>query len=447
MAGLKVNCGDDAPSEKHVMTGRFFARIAVVITILAAFFPAPSFAALTAGDAAALLAEGRAEEAYRAYLELLRADPGDAAVNLGLARAALAAGRHHQAVMAYERVLAAYPNDAALWRELAEVYESYGDGEMAAECLKRAEAEHAAAYASSGGRFARSAVLRFGAYHDSNINQGLGDSRVNLGVWSLNIPDGRAIGSGGLYLDGRYDAGWKLSEAGNWWAMWGGAFNARFSFENELRSIGRVYSQMYKVSAGLRRLTSRDVFDARVFGEILDYDFYDTVYGFGLEASYIHEMNPSLQWILTGGVSNRRYVRSMSQTGTYANAGLYARFFLGAARHEFTLGGRFSKGDANSDRYSHDGAEALASFLFKLGNGYEFSPGVIYAEERYDAPASALETEERRDDRVTWFVSLSRQIDKRKKVEFSYQYTDNSSNSPLYRYDRHIFSVGMAWTL
>jgi hypothetical protein len=413
--------------------------------ILAAFSPAPSSAAPE--DAAALLAEGRAEEAYRAYLALLRADPGDAAVNLGLARAALASGHPHQAVMAYERVLAIYPEDVSLWRELAGVYESYGDAEMAAECMKRANAGYSGTYVASRGRSVSSAVLRFGAYHDSNPNQGLDDPHVDLGDnWSLTISDGVAIESGGLYLGGQYNAGWKLSEEGNWWAMWGGAFNARFSLEDELSSIGRRYSQWYKVSAGLRRLEAQDVFDARVFGEILDYDFYDTVYGFGLETSFIHAMSPALQWILTGGVSDRRYIRGMDQTGIYSNAGLYARFFLGESRHEFTLGGRFMSGNANSDRYSYNGTEAFASLRLKLGNGYELSPGAIYAEERYDAPASALETEDRRDDRVTCFISFSRQIDERKKAEFSYQYTDNSSNSPLHRYDRHLFSIGMAWT-
>jgi tetratricopeptide (TPR) repeat protein len=412
--------------------------------ILAAFSPAPSFAA--SEDAAALLAEGHAEEAYQAYLALLRADPGDVAVNLGLARAAWASGHPHQAVMAYERVLAIYPEDTSLWRELAGVYESYGDAEMAAECMKRAKAGDTGTPVSPQARFVHSATLRFGAYHDSNPNQGLDDPHVNLGDnLNLIIPDGVAIESGGLYLGGQYNAGWKLSEEGNWWAMWGGSFNTRFSFDDDLSSINRRYSQWYKVSAGVRRLAARDVFDARVFGEILDCDFYDTVYGFGLESSFIHEMSPALQLILTGGVSNRRYIRGMNQTGTYSNVGLYVRFFLGESRHEFTLGGRCTAGNAKSDRYSYDGTEAFASLRLKLGNGYELSPGVTYSEERYDDPANALETEDRHDDRVTYFISFSREIDDRKKVEFSYQYTDNSSNSPLQCYDRHLFSIGMAW--
>jgi hypothetical protein len=349
--------------------------------------------------------------------------------------------------MAYERALAMSPGDPVILRELADVYDSFGDTEMAA--LYRSQAGRGEIFQPTGGgggeRFRSSAVLRMGAFYDGNANSGLDSGSVTLGNWRVTLDGAEKIDGGGVYLGGQYDSENRISDGGAWHITLGGAFSARYAAGDGLGDIGRRFSQWYRASLGLRRRTERNVFDARLFGEISDYDFYDTVYVHGLETAFAHAVTPRLHLISTAAISGRRYVRSTGQSGTYGYIGEYARFFFGRDAHEFTLGGRLYMGDAKSARYTYDGWEASASFRFKLKNGYEILPGVTYAEESYDAPASALESDRRRDERIIWNLGVIKQLNKTKRLELNYQYTDNSSNSELHSYDRHFISMGAAW--
>jgi hypothetical protein len=396
---------------------------------------------------------GNAEATYRAYMARLRENPDDPETNLGLARAAMAAKRPHQAIMAYERLLAKFPDDPAVWRELAAVYSSIGDDEMARRCLARGDstagipgADSAGRLNASADRFRRTSKLSLGTYYDSNANQGPSSSNVTLGNWTLRLLDAEPAETGGAYLGGQTDMRYRLSETGAWWVTGSGAFNIRYSFAPELADIGRTFSQWYRASVGLRRLTAADLFDVRLAGEVFDYDFYDTVYSYGLEATLLHAVSPRFHLFAAAGLYDRRYVRAMGQTGTYGYIGPYARFIFGGAGHEFTVGGRFISGETRESRHTYDGFEASASFNFKVGSGFEISPGVTYAEERFDAPATALESENRTDGRISWNLGVVYRLDERKSAEFMYRYSVNSSVSDIYDYDRHTVNLGIAWT-
>jgi tetratricopeptide (TPR) repeat protein len=395
-----------------------------------------------------------AQAAYSAYMARLRADPDDTETNLGLARAAMAANRPHQAIMAYERLLAKFPDDSAIWRELAAVYSSIGDGEMARRCLAHSDsladgipgAGSSNRLNAAADRFRRTSKLRLGTYYDSNANQGPSSSNVTLGNWTIRLLDADAIETGGAYLGGQTDVSYRLSETGAWWVTSGGAFNLRCSFASDLTDIDRTFSQWYRASVGLRRATATDLFDVRLTGEVFDYDFYDTVYSYGLASTLLHAVTPRFHLFAVAGIDSRRYIRSMGKSGTYGYIGPYARFIFGDAGHEFTVGGRFISGETRESRHSYDGFEASASFNFKVGKGFEISPGVTYAEERFDAPATALESENRADERILWNLGIVYHIDERKSAEFMYQHAGSASNSDIYDYDRDILSLGIVWT-
>jgi hypothetical protein len=356
--------------------------------------------------------------------------------------------------MAYERLLAKFPDDSEIWRELAAVYSSIGDGEMARRCLAHGDyladgipgTGSARRLNAAAERFRRTSRLRAGTYYDSNANQGPSSSTVTLGDWTIRLLDSDAVETGGAYIGGMTDMRYRLSETGPWWVTGGGAFNLRYSFASDLADIDRMFSQWYRASVGLRRATAADLFDVRLTGEVFDYDFYDTVYSYGLESTLLHAVNPRFHLFAVSGLHDRRYSRAVGQTGTYGYIGPYARFIFGEAGHEFTAGGRFISGKTRESRHSYDGFEVSASFNFKVGNGFEISPGVTYTEERFDAPATALEFENRDDRRILWHLGVVYHIDERKSVEFMYQHVSNASNSGIHDYDRDILSLGMVWT-
>jgi hypothetical protein len=380
-------------------------------------------------------------------MALLREDPENYAVNLGLARAALASNRPHHAIMAYDRLLDKNPNDASLWREMAKAYAAAGDGERAEMCLARAENLSAGAGldGSNAPRFRKTASLRAGVYFDSNANQGPESDETRAWNTTIRLLNSDELDTMGLYLGGRLDAAYKLSESGPWYATGGISASLRYGFDSALSEINRVYSQSYKAYAGVRHAGPASFFDLALFGEIFDYDFYDTVYSYGAEAVFLRAVVPRFHLVTRAGISNRRYVRNMPQTGNLGYAGQYFRFIFGENAHEFTFGARYIDAGADSARYSYSGPEYSAFFNFKIGGNLEISPGVVYAEERYDASGMPWESHNRRDRRVSYNLGITRRVNETASVEFMYQYLDVSSDSAFSSYDRHNASLGLAW--
>jgi tetratricopeptide (TPR) repeat protein len=421
-------------------TRAFGASVFLFFAIAAAVFSAPS--AWADGDS-----EKASEETFAAYMAMLRADPSSDEANLGLARAAMASGRFHHAIMAYERMLAKYPGDDSLWRDLADAYRAAGDEETARWCLARADGAGAAESAGRNApRFRKTVRLRAGVYYDSNANQGPESDEARIGSIKIRLRDADEVETAGLYLGGRIDATYRLSEAGPWFATAGASANLRYGFDGALRKIDRTFSQWYAAYAGVRRAAGTNIFDFALTGEIFDYDFYDTIYSYGAEAAFVHAARPRLHLITRAGVSDRRYARSPSQNGVYGYAGQYFRFIFGAKGHEFTIGARYVAADAESSAYSYSGPEYSARFNFRVNDRLEISPGIVYAVERYDAPGAFWENHDRRDERLTLSLGLTRRLNETTAAEFAYQYSDLSSDSAFRSYDRHNASLGLVWT-
>ena len=56
-----------------------------------------------------------------------------------------------------------------------------------------------------------------------------------------------------------------------------------------------------------------------------------------------------------------------------------------------------------------------------------------------------LETSDREDDRLRAGLDLTYAINESWSVETGYYYTNNDSNSELYKYDQHVANLGLAW--
>ncbi|MDR1471966.1 MAG: carbohydrate porin [Synergistaceae bacterium] len=404
--------------------------------------------------AAELLLAGRAEEAYPIYLALLREDPGSDEVNFGLARASASSSRPYQAIMAYERLIAKYPAEFRLYREIANAYMSIGDSDMATRYLSRDASlapDDISAWASRAGkaysRFQSQGKLRFGLMSDSNGNQGPGSDRLALGNFIVTIP-GDSTEQGGLggWIAGDYDAAYRTSRGGPWWVVGDAHFYIRALDSAGLRSLDQDYSQWYRIAGGIRHSAPASLFDLRLKGEVFDYDFYNTVYSLGAELTYTKALSGSFHLVTRAGLERRDYVRNGDYDGTYSFIGQYARFVFGERGHELIVGARGLWADAETARASWDGWEVSTSMRFKLKNRWEISPSLLYAEENYGAPATVLETADRRDRRFRAGLRAAYRINEVWSAEMDYSYTHNESNSSLREYGRHLVTLGLVWS-
>ena len=405
-------------------------------------------------EAATLLQQGKATEAYELYSSLLREAPEDDAINLGLARAALVASRPNQALMAYLRMLEKHPNEAVLHKEIAQAYMALGDREKAEQHLTRdpklSAQETDSALNALDKRYERFQVhgtVRSGAVYDTNANQGPASNTMTLGLWqNVRIEGAEAKESFGAYLGTQLDIGYRLEQAGPWWLVADVQTYARGNANNDLANNYNRHWQWGRVAVGARHLTNRNLFDIRLKGEVFDYEFNQHVLAAGPELMYVHAVRPDVQLVSRGGVELRDYSGNRQRNGPYWNVGQYGRVFFGKDNHEFMLGGRYAGSSVTQNNFSYNGWEGMARFTFKLPYKLELVPQVTYGEDYYKGPATTLETEKRQDERWRTSLGLNWRFAENWCVETSWQYTDNKSNSQLNQYDQHLFSSGIAWS-
>ena len=405
--------------------------------------------------AAALLKEGRADEAYNMYRDLALENPDDDVAVLGLARAGAAGKQWNQAVMAYEMLLERYPGTATLHSELSHVYMMMG--ERAAAETEQAKAQGAGVTGESlpdldkletrYSRFQAHGKLRAGLLYDSNVNLGPETSNLHLGNWRVYAPDAANKSSFGAYLGLDLDLGWQLSRDSGWWLVgdvkgfWRGFEDASLHDDLRIRE-----SQWARGAVGIRHIGSKTLFDVRFKADIFDYEFLQHVHSMGPELTFVYAFTPRIQSISVAGWDSRIYSAGPERNGGYPWVGEYLRFLIGEKNHELMLGGRINWGRSNFDDYSYEGWEASARVVFKLPHRFEFAPFASVAQEFYHGPATVLEVEERLDTRWRFGATLTWHVNESWALETSYQFTDNISNSEIYDYSQHLVTAGVSWS-
>lgn len=443
--------------------------VSLVAALLCLFFAVPPvFAddsdparrtALESGkvEAAALLQRGKAKDAYELYRRLFLEEPEDDAVNLGLARSAAQAGRWNQAVMALERLLEKYPDEAPLYAEAARAYMALDDkpnAEKALAALRRldASASREDTDALLGkledryGLFQAHGRVRFGILYDSNANQGPESNSMDLGNWRVTLDNAEAVESFAAYLGADIDLGRKFERDSPWWIVGDAQAQVRSNDNNDLRYSRTRQSLWGRGAAGLRRLSAETLFDLRLKAEIFDYEGYQHVSTLGPEAIFLWAVTPSVHLITRGGLDRRVYSRDPERNGAYYSAGQYLRLLFGEGNHSLMFGARYTGASTDRDDYGCEGWEGSARLSLNLPHGFELAPFVAFSQEFYHGPATVLETKKREDDKRRLGSALTWRINESWSVETLYQYSRNTSVSPLYDYDQHLISAGVAWS-
>lgn len=408
-------------------------------------------------EAADLLRSGDSAGAYELYSRLYRDNPDDDEVVLGLARSAAAAGKHNQAVMAYERLIALYPNDPGLYAEIAASYMALNDRATAERYMAKVRAldskttEEQTTLAldtmeRSNDRFQYHGRVRVGVLYDSNANQGPSTSTMDIGNFrDVVVPGVQSKETFGGYLGADVDFGWRTTPDGSWWMVSDfGAF-VRGNTNSDLARTDSRESQWGRAALGARRLTSTTLFDLRFKAEIFDYELTQNISAVGPEAVFLWAVTPSVQLISRGSLDKRTYSQDGGRDGAYYWLGQYLRLFMGERNHEVLFGARYLGGVADNGNYSYSGWEGSLGFTFKLPYQFELSPFVSFTQEFYHGPATVLEGKDRQDDRWRTGANLVYHINEDWDAELLYQYTNNDSNSPLYDYDQHLVTAGVAW--
>ncbi|MDR3038343.1 MAG: surface lipoprotein assembly modifier, partial [Candidatus Adiutrix sp.] len=241
------------------------------------------------------------------------------------------------------------------------------------------------------------------------------------------------------------DLGRKFERDSNWWLVGDVQAYLRGNANNDLGRIHSRESQWGRGAVGLRRLTATTLAELRFKAELFDYEWFQNVAACGPEMTFLYAATPALQLITRGSLDRRVYSRDPARNGAYYSLGQYARFFFSGRNHEFTLGAQYRGGAPDKPDYAYDGWEVSARPLFKLPRGFEISPAVGYGQDNYRGPATVLETEKRRDERLRAGVGLTYRLTETWSVECGWQYTRNRSTSALYTYDQHVATTGLAW--
>jgi tetratricopeptide (TPR) repeat protein len=409
-------------------------------------------------DAAALMQQGKYASAYEMYMRLLRQAPDDDEINLNLARSSMHSGRYNQSVMAYERLTEKYPAEPVLYMELAQAYMALEDRQSAERAMATArelnpnisKADNDRLLDSLEKRYEHWQVhgkLRSGLLYDSNATFGPSSTTMNLGTWQVTVPDSEAKNSFGAYLGANLDMGWKAERDTPWWIVGDVQGLARGNSNPSLDDVHSRTSEWGRAAIGVRHLTPTTMFDLRVKSEVFDYQWYQNVSASGTEATWLWAVTPSWHLITRGTLDARAYSRDGDRNGAYWTLGQYVRRYFGESNHEIMLGVSYLGGNTPEKAdYCYTGLEASARVVLKLPKRFELSPFVSFEKDWYNGPATALETSNRLDQKWRTGATLTWHVTDAWSVETSYQYTHNSSESPLYRYDQSLVSLGVAWS-
>lgn len=409
-------------------------------------------------DAATLMQQGKYASAYEMYMRLLREAPDDDEVNLNLARSSMQSGRYNQAVMAYERLTEKYPSEPVLYVELAQAYMALEDRQNAESAMATArklnpnisKADNDKLLDSLEKRYEHWQVhgkVRSGLLYDSNATFGPASTSMDVGVWKVDLPDAKAKSTFGAYLGANLDLGWKAERDTPWWIVGDAQGLARGNSNPSLDNVHSRTSEWGRAAVGVRHMTPTTMFDLRFKSEVFDSQWYQNVSASGPEATWLWAVTPSWHLITRGTLDSRAYSRDGDRNGAYWTLGQYVRRYFGESNHEIMLGVSYLGGNTPEKAdYCYTGLEASARVVFKLPKGFELAPFVSFEKDWYNGPATALETSNRLDQKWRTGAALTWHVTEAWSVETSYQYTHNNSESPLYRYDQSLVSLGVAWS-
>ncbi len=395
----------------------------------------------------------RHEEAYRLYLNLLRAWPEDAEVNLGLARTAFLSGHYNHSRMAYERLIATAPENAVLRLELARLYISMGKHTEAKQEIETARhidpavsegdlGKIAATLESRAANWILHGRLAGGLLYDSNYTLAPGLRTVSLGGLPFELdPSSAKQESLGSYLHATLDAVWRPDPASPWSPVGDVSGYQRWYDESSPRrdlTFGRA-------AAGVRYTGASFLAELRGKTELLLQNEKSSVSVYGGESTFIYGPRPDLHLSLRGGLERRDDHGAYGRSGAYGWGAPGVRLFFGEAGHSAMLSVKGYASDTEVSRYSMRGLEPTLGVSFNLPWRSELAASLAWHTEDYKGPATTLDSSGRLDEQWRAAVFVTHNFKDNLRLEAGWQYTDNHSNSDLYTYNQHLVVLGLAY--
>lgn len=436
-------------------------RLLFVAFCLFAYASLASAAVTTPGlDAARqLLNEGKTEQAL-ALLE--KNSPnliGNEEFDYLLGQAYLQAGKTGQAYFAFERVLMVNPNNADARLKAARISTERGDTvtattlmqPLARQQLNPAQQQEAAkiraliAAASSTSKTSLRGYILAGAGTDSNITAGPDKDALLIPLFSPpppNPPTLTAMGTSQQQSDhtGIVDAGLSLRKAVNQDTWLTADGNARLGFNRERRDVAESYANL---NLGVLRKVGRDYLGAAVLGQdyLLDNINYRNTLGGKL--NWIHSLNTQ-SW-LTAYVQLLNFVypdheidnarRSIAGLSYEAAAEGNAKTFLIGI-----YGGKEEAQDPSKPHFSYNLWGANIGSNIMLSKKLSLSAGLMY-ESRQHTAVDALYFITRKDSQISAAISADYRMGERWHMVPLYTYTQTTSNTELYAYNRTTFML------
>ncbi|MDL2290686.1 tetratricopeptide repeat protein [Desulfovibrio sp. OttesenSCG-928-F20] len=402
--------------------------------------------------AADLLQAGNGQEAYAAFMDLLRQAPDDFEINLGLARSAALNGKYNHALLAYERLVEAVPDNAVLRLEYANQLLAAGRNEQAAEQLAEVrrldpDLENKKTRLALKGMedqlstFQVRGRLAGGYIYDSNINTGPALRGVEVGGIPLRLDKAsKATEASGGYLHGAVDVAWRANNESPWWVVGDATGYQRwYDSDNPQRDL-----TFGRAAAGLRYLRDNTLAEIRLKTDSLLINGIQAVNLYGAEGMFIQSLRHDLQLMLRGGVEHREDLDLKDKNGTYAWGGPYGRWFFGDANHNILFGAKFYGAATEKKQWDFTGFEPGVNVFLYLPFETELILSGAWHHEQYHGPATIFDGSDRVDRQ--WRVAALgiKKLAEYLQLEVGWQYTDNKSNSDLYTYDQHMLTVGIA---
>ena len=412
----------------------------------AATGPAVGAKSVSETQAAELLMQaGRLDDARKVLADLERRLPRDPQVRFLLGMMAVQDGRYALAASRFRAILAREPRQVRVRLELARAFFLLKDYDSAERQFRLARAGDLPAAARSNvdhylfmirrvRRFTH--ALSVAVVPDSNIN--VGPSATTIGVFGLPF----TLSPGARRQSG---VGGQLSASGEWSPPI--ARDAQFRLGATVDTLdyphGAFDDTTVSAYAGPKFFTRRWEISPLLTGFYRWYGnrFYNQGVGGALQA--VDYATPKLG--LTGSIGGQSvtYGGAAGQSGVAVTGSLGA-FYTLTPLSVVSGGVSATRQDAALGAYAYTAEQVRLSYDRDLPHGWSVSIQSSYAFIDYDAALAAFGVT-RRDRQFSARVSiLNRRIDLRGFTpRLSYVYTHNSSNIPLYAYDRSQFQVGL----
>jgi tetratricopeptide (TPR) repeat protein len=438
---------------------RRVAAASIVLSILLAF--APFARGAPADEVRALLEQGRARDAY----ELGSRHPGELGkpdFDFWYGVAAVDSGHAGEGVLALERYIVRFPDNDRARLELARAYFVLGELVRAREEFDAVSRRNPPAgvqvtidrfmdaIRAQETRYNTTATLyvELGGGYDSNVNSGVGNPVISvptLGQIQL-APSGTKSGDSFFHLA----AGGQFSHpVAPGLSLIGGA-SAEGKFHND--DFDQNFDQAaYTLYGGGSYVKQRNLLRGTLSFSMLEVDYRRFREAIALGGEWHVQVGEFDTASLFAQYAQLEYPSSPVRDADFYGVGLGWRHgFVAAFRPIFQVQALYGKEKNDAEPARDD----LTRDLYTLRGSLSLTPaprwgaslGLAYTKSRFDE-ADPLFQKRRDDDYYGIELGASYRFTKRLSLRADYLHAENSSNIPLYEYDRDVITLRARYEL